>query len=159
MTSFFDVKNFSMRPILVFAVVLALFGCYVIQIHYLCNHHRVERALRLMFSHYFIVIAVNLITVAFKFLENPEADRLFTVGLMTTGIVLFFIALYANRAYYHKRHSFLLDDGILSGVFVILGAILMFVLRENIYGFLLGVLIAASGNFAIFVRKHKMGYA
>lgn len=155
MTSFFDVKNFSMRPILVFAVVLAIFGCYVTLIHYLCNHHRVERALRLMFSHYFIVIAVNLITVAFMFLENPEADRMFTAGLMTAGIVLFFIALYANRAYYHEWHSFSAADGILSGAFVIVGAVLMFVCRESVYGFLLGALVAAGGNFILLLRKHK----
>lgn len=49
MTEFFDVKNFSMRPVLVFAVILLFFGCYVTQIHCLCNHHRVDRALRLMF--------------------------------------------------------------------------------------------------------------
>lgn len=59
MTEFFDVKNFSIRPVLVFAIILLLFGCYVTQIHYLCDHQRVDRALRLMFSHYFVVIALN----------------------------------------------------------------------------------------------------
>lgn len=54
MTEFFDMKNFSIRPVLVFAVILLLFGCYVTQIHYLCDHQRVDRALRLMFSHYFV---------------------------------------------------------------------------------------------------------
>lgn len=48
MTDYFDVRRFSLRPILVFAVILALFGCYVKQIHLLCDHHRVDRALRLM---------------------------------------------------------------------------------------------------------------
>ena len=75
MTGFFDVKHFTLRPILVFAVILCLFGCYVTQIHFLCNHHRVDRSLRLMFSHYFIVIAVNLVTVALKFLERSEERR------------------------------------------------------------------------------------
>lgn len=71
MTDYFDVHAFSLRPVLVFAVILSLFGGYVTQIHYLCNHHRTARSLRLMFSHYFIVISVNLVTIAFKFLENP----------------------------------------------------------------------------------------
>lgn len=38
MTEFFDVKSFSMRPVLVFAVIILLFGCYVTQIHCLCDH-------------------------------------------------------------------------------------------------------------------------
>lgn len=99
-------KNFSLRPVLVFAVILLLFGCYVTQIHCLCNHHRVDRALRLMFSHYFVVIALNLVTVSFKFLENPEASRLFTAELMRTAVILFFIAIYSDSIYYHSRFRF-----------------------------------------------------
>ncbi|SEA31903.1 hypothetical protein SAMN02745687_02504 [Lachnospiraceae bacterium NK3A20] len=102
MTEFFDVKNFSLRPVLVFTVILLLFGCYVTQIHCLCNHHRVDRALRLMFSHYFVVIALNLVMVSFKFLENPEASRLFTAELMRTAVILFFIAIYSDSIYYHS---------------------------------------------------------
>ena len=56
-------------PIPIFLVVISMFGSYVIQIHNLANHHRVERSLRLMFSHYFIIISINLITVAFEWLH------------------------------------------------------------------------------------------
>ena len=154
MTDFFDVRNFSLRPILVFAIVLALFGCYVVQIHYLCNHHRVDRALRLMFSHYFVVISVNLITVAFKFLDNPEAGRLFTAGLMAAAMILFFVSIYSDSAYYHDRFHFTRADGTISAGLLIAGALLMFLLRENIYGFLLGALLAPAGCFAVLVRKY-----
>ena len=62
-THFFDISSFTFIPILVFLVILTMFGSYVVQIHNLVNHHREERSLRLMFSHYFIVISINLITV------------------------------------------------------------------------------------------------
>ncbi|MBQ7504373.1 MAG: low temperature requirement protein A [Ruminococcus sp.] len=155
MTGFFDVKNFSLRPILVFAAILALFGCYVTQIHYLCNHHRVERALPLMFSHYFIVIAVNLITVAFKFLENEAADSLFTAGLMSTAIVLFFVAIYANSRYYHEKFSLNGKDILCSAAFLAVGIALMLIMRNSVYGFLAGTLIAVCGNFAMLLLKYK----
>ena len=45
-----------------------------------------------MLTHYFVVIAVNLITVAFKFLENSMADRLLTASsLMITAIGLYYV--------------------------------------------------------------------
>lgn len=47
-----------------------------------------------MFSHYFIVIAVNLVTVALKFLENPEASYPFTARLMIAALLLFFAAIF-----------------------------------------------------------------
>lgn len=155
MTGFFDVNNFSLRPILVFAAILALFGCYVTQIHYLCNHHRVERALRLMFSHYFIVIAVNLITVAFKFLENEEADRTFTAGLMSAALILFFAAILSNSIYYHEKYSFGLKDIICTAAFLIIGIALLFILRNSVYGFLIGILISVIGCFSLLLRKYK----
>ena len=159
MTDFFDVRNFSFRPILVFAVVLALFGCYVVQIHYLCNHHRVERALRLMFSHYFIVIAVNLVTVAFKFLNNPEANGIFTAGLMSVAFVLFFISIYSDSTYYHEKFRFLTVDGMIAAGCILLGAVLMFFLNRSIYGFLVGALVAAAGNFILLILKYRKSTA
>ena len=157
MTDFFDVKNFSFCPILVFAVILALFGCYVTQIHYLCNHHRTDRSLRLMFSHYFIVIAVNLVTVAFKFLENAEADRLFTAILMPAALVLFFIAAFADSIYYHERFSLEAKDIVLSAAFLAVGAVLMVTGRNNMYAFLIGTLTAVFGNFGMLLFKYKKG--
>ena len=155
MTGFFDVKHFTLRPILVFAVILALFGCYVTQIHYLCDHHRVDRSLRLMFSHYFIVIAVNLVTVAFRFLENPEASRLFTAGLMIAALLLFFAAIFSDSVYYHEKYRFGIRDAAASCGFLLIGAAIMLLVRSTIYGFLIGALIAACGNFVMLLMKYK----
>lgn len=154
MTDFFDVRNFSMHPVLVFAVVLALFGCYVVQIHYLCNHHRVDRSLRLMFSHYFIVIAVNLITVALKFLENPEADPMFTAILMCGAMVLFYVSIFSDSIYYHERFGAGSKDVVTACTFLLIGGAVMIIFRQNIYGFLFGTMIAAGGNFAMLLKKY-----
>ena len=153
MTGFFDVRHFTLRPVLVFAVILLLFGCYVIQIHELCDHHRVDRALRLMFSHYFIVISLNLITVAFKFLENPEANRLLTAGLMSAAMLLFFTAVYSDSVYYHLRYRLTGRDVMIAAAALAAGSAFMFLMRNNVYGFLAGALIAAGGNFTMLFIK------
>ncbi len=156
MTDFFDVRNFSLRPILVFAIILLLFGCYVTQIHYLCNHRRVDRSLRLMFSHYFIVIAINLVTIAFKFLESPEANRLFTVGLMLFAMVLFFASIYSDSAYYHDRFRFVGKDALFSAGSLLAGGICMFIGKSSVYGVLIGEIVAVYGNFFMLSRKYRM---
>ena len=155
MTGFFDVKHFTLRPILVFAVILCLFGCYVTQIHYLCDHHRVDRSLRLMFSHYFIVIAVNLVTVAFRFLENPDASHLFTAGLMIAALLLFFVAIFSDSIYYHEKYRFEHKDVGMSVGFLLIGAAVMPLVRFTIYGFLIGALIAVCGNYVVLLMKYK----
>ena len=157
MTDFFDVRNFSLRPIMVFAVILALFGCYVTQIHYLCNHHRTDRSLRLMFSHYFIVISVNLVTIVFKFLENPEADRMFTAELMIAALILFYTAIFSDSSYYHNGYHFEKKDVVVSCACLLIGMTVMLLVRTTIYGFLIGALIAAGGNLWMLITKYKGG--
>ena len=157
MTGYFDVRHFSFRPVLVFAVILALFGSYVVQIHYLCSHHRVDRSLRLMFSHYFIVISVNLITVAFKFLENPQADRRFTAALMIMAMVLFFVSIFADSIYYHAGYRLEKKDLVVSGAAITIGAVIVALFGETMYGFLAGVLAAAAGNFILLLNKYRKG--
>lgn len=155
MTDFFDVRNFSVRPVLIFATLLALFGCYVTQIHYLCDHHRVERGLRLMFSHYFIVIAVNLITVAFKLLENPASSRHFTATLMIVATALFFIALYTDSAYNFASFHFRKRDMFIAALWLIVGAAFLLASNRSMTLFLMGALLAAGGNLTLLLAKLK----
>lgn len=94
LTHFFDTGNFNLIPILVFFIVLTMFGSYVIQIHRLMEHHRVERSLRLMFSHYFIVISINLVTVALELIHSGEANNIFASGLMICSLVVFYLSIW-----------------------------------------------------------------
>lgn len=155
MTEYFNVSHFSLKPLFVFMTLLLLFGCYVIQIHHLCNHNRTERALKLMFNHYFIVIAVNLITVAFKLLENPTTHLRFVSIWMLCGLTLFFISLYANSGYYYPAYTFTRMDMLLCLVFLSISGIIMITGSSYLYAILIGTLAGVIGNFVLLFRKYK----
>ncbi|GHV97810.1 hypothetical protein lacNasYZ03_18960 [Lactobacillus nasalidis] len=155
MTEYFDVQHFSMRPILTFTVILLLFGCYMLQLHSLCSHKRVERALRLMFTHYFILIALNLVTVGFHFLENPEADRMFTACLMIVSLAVFFTSILIDSAYYSAKYRFTGKDAGIAFASLAAGAAVMLVGRNNTYFFLIGELLAVLGTFCMLLWKWK----
>ncbi|MDD6696687.1 MAG: hypothetical protein PUF42_10720 [Firmicutes bacterium] len=108
-----------------------------------------------MFSHYFIVIAVNLVTVALKFLENPEASYPFTARLMIAALLLFFAAIFLDSIYYHEKYRFGIRDAAASCGFLLIGAAIMLLVCSTIYGFLIGALIAAGGNFVMLLMKYK----
>lgn len=149
-------ERLSHEPVLVFAATLGLFGCYVLQIHRLCNHHQTARALRLMFSHYFIVIAVNLVTVVFKFLDNAEASSVFAAGLMAGALVLFFVPLYSDGIYYHAGIGFTERDALASAFSLAAGTLVMLAGSGSAMTFALGALIAAYGNLVLLIRKAHM---
>lgn len=154
-TEYFDVNNFSLRPILVFVVLLVLFGCYVLQIHVLGNHDRVDRALRLMFSHYFIVIAINVITVGFKFLSSEEANSFFTSGMLAVGMVVFFISIYADSVYHDDNICISVSDKVIMAIAIVAGAAIMLIGNGNFYLVICGLIIAAGTNFAVLVNKSR----
>ena len=155
MTGYFDVLHFTLRPILIFAIVLTLYGSYVTQIHYLCEHHQVARALRLMFSHYFIVIAVNLVTVDFHLLENPGSSHRFIALLMLGALALFIIALCANGVYYKEKYRLTAQDSLMIAAVFVAGAIPVLVWRDSIYALLGGTLFISAGSFLLLLTKYR----
>ena len=155
MTHFFDVSDLTPVPVLLFLIILSMFGSYVIQIHRLMDHNRVERSLRLMFSHYFIVISINLVTVALELIHSGEVNSMFASGLMVASLIVFYVSLMANKEYYRQNIKLTKKDIYkMIMVFVVgMAVILMFI--SNLYAFLIGSLIITFGNFSILQMKCK----
>lgn len=155
MTGYFDVTRLSALPVLVFALLLGLFGCYMVQLHDLCDHHRVARALRLMFTHYGVVVSVNLLTVGLHFLENPEADATFTAGLMVVALALFFVSILADSAYYRDGVRLGGRDVAVSVGCMAAGTAVMLLGSGSVCSVLVGVLVATGGNLCMLWRKRR----
>ena len=155
LTHFFDTTQFSFIPILVFLIVLTMFGSYVIQIHNLMEHHRVERSLRLMFSHYFVVISINLVTVALELIHSGEVNHMFASGLMIVSLIIFYISIMANKAYYKENIKLTKRDIIEMVIVTLIGIAIILIFISNLYAFLIGSLIITFGNFEILLMKYK----
>ena len=155
LTHFFDTSNFNFIPILVFFIVLSMFGSYVIQIHNLMEHHRVERSLRLMFSHYFVVISINLVTVALELIHSGEVNHYFAGGLMIISLIVFYLSIMANKEYYKQNIKLTKKDIMLMLTVTVIGIAIILIFISNLYAFLVGSLIITFGNFSVLFRKQK----
>ncbi|MBE6511947.1 MAG: low temperature requirement protein A [Methanobrevibacter olleyae] len=155
MAHFFDISHFNLIPIMVFFIILTMFGSYVVQIHNLVNHHREERSLRLMFSHYFIVISINLVTVALELIHSGEINHWIVSGMMIISLIVFYVSIMANREYYYDNVK-LSRKNILSMVLVtFIGILVILTFIDSLYGFLIGVLIVTCGNLAILIDIYQ----
>lgn len=153
MTEYFDVHHFSLKPILVFAVLLGLFGGYVVQIHYLMEHERSERALRLMFGHYFVVISLNLLTVALKLIHSTEMNSVALAVMIAASLTVFYLSIMANSSYYKDSVSFTGADVLKMVVPAACGFGVIFLLKRSVYGVLIETLIVSAGEFVIPIIK------
>ena len=150
---FFDVTSFNITPILVFLIIISMFGFYVVQIHELMNHMRNERSLRLMFSHYFIVISINLITVAFEWLYSGEVNNTLISLVTIISLIIFYISVLANKEYYRSNVKLLKSD-IIKMILVSICGILITLIFINIeYAFYIGILVMTLGNFLVIHEK------
>lgn len=150
MTGFFATSELTVAPFLVFGELLFQFGSYVVQIHNLVEHRAQQRGLRLMFSHYFIVIAVNLMAVALKAAGEEGFDGWFICWMMVASLVLFYVALMANTAYYKEGVEFMRRDAALMAAAVSIGCALVLVSGGETFLYLLGALVVAVLNFTHF---------
>lgn len=155
LTHFFDVTNFNLVPIFVFLIVITMFGSYVVQIHRLMQHERVERSLRLMFSHYFIIISINLVTVAFELVHSGEVNYGFVSVLMIVSLVIFYISILVNKQYYGPNINLTKKDLAFMSIATVCGMAVILMFISNLYAFLIGSLIITFGNFEILLMKYK----
>lgn len=154
-THFFDTTNFNLIPILVFFIILMMFTSYGVQIHRLMEHMRVERALRLMFSHYFVIISINLVTVAFELTQAGDVNHYLTGALMIFSLLVFYISILVNKEYYKEGISLTKNDLLVMGVVFLTGSAIILIFIGNFYAFLIGSLIITFGNFAVLYMKYK----
>ena len=70
-------------------------------------------------------------------------------------LILFFAAIFSDSIYYHEKYRFGIKDAAASCGFLLIGAAVMLLVRSTIYGFLIGSLIAACGNFVMLLMKYK----
>ena len=155
MTYFFDVNSFSLIPILVFLVIITMFGSYVVQIHDLIDSHREERSLRLMFSHYFIVISINLVTVAFELIHSGQIYHWIPSMMMIISLIVFYLSIMANKEYYYDGVELSKKDIVLMISITLIGSLVILGFIDSLYGFLIGSLIITFGNLGVLLDKYQ----
>ncbi len=154
-TGFFTITEFEDVSIFVFAIVILMFGSYVTQVHYLCNHHQVARTNAIILSHYLIIVAINMVTVGLLYFESLEMDHQFTAMLMVGSLALFHVFLFTTSRYYHEGFAFTWKDWVISILIMAVGALIVFGFMESPYGFLVGSVSIAGGNFILLLHKYK----
>lgn len=151
----FQASGFSLDAILTFAAIIALFGCYVVQAHFLVEHKQVRRGLRLIYCHFFIVIAVNFFTVSLNLLLEESGEvSLAACVIADIALFVFFLCLFLLSSYHREGLSFDGRDWAVLWAFVVAGCALTFAgLAGGLPAFLCGPLLASAGCFWYLRRK------
>lgn len=98
--NYFTRTSFSVISILIFVIVASLFFAYITQFdHFIDEQRQGETGNLLIYLHYLIIFGISMITVALKFVAEPEADATFAISFLYVGIGLFYLGLWVARHY------------------------------------------------------------
>ena len=156
-TGFFNLTNPEPIGVMNFFVIVLMFGSYICQIYFMCDHHRVVMAERMSMCHYLIYLAISLITVAFTYLDEGEVDSMVTATLMAISMLMFNMALYATSSYYHDRFSRSTKDLTIRLLISLAGVAIMIGFHDEQYGLAIGALLGFGLNFAYSFLKYRSG--
>ena len=135
---------FNSKTPLMYAAFLSLvlmFASYVLLSDKIINHHQISRGFVLMYSHIAIVISVLLMTVDALYLNNKNVDRKFLYGLIVVTIVLYYFFLIVNQVYSKKACRFEKIEAITLLTIFILGALILWLVKNSILGVMICLLI------------------
>ncbi|WP_242363671.1 low temperature requirement protein A [Limosilactobacillus antri] len=152
-TRYFTGALFRPLPLLIFVLLAAMFGSYVIQTEKLINHHQRSRGFVLMYSHVFMVLAILSMTVGLDYLADHAVSRLFVWVLITASSAGYYLCLLVNDVYRRQRSRDGFRDYCLLGALVIVGSAVSFALRSANVGLVLGFSLTSIAIFAdLFVK-------
>ena len=151
-----EAVGFGVPSVMTFAAVIALFGCYVVQMHNLVEHHQLRRGLRMIYCHFFIVIAVNLFTVSLNLLLEESEPSVVVCAVAAVSVAAFFLCLFLLSKYHREGAGFRTPDWAVLAAIVAAGCALTFSgLAVGVVGFLAGPLVAGVGCFFYLLAKDK----
>ena len=127
---YFDIKHFTIYPFIALIAIFSLFGTYTLLINKMINHKQTTRGLTLMYSHFFLLISLGIITSAWN-LAGEETNKTFLVLFYILGYIGFYVTLFINGIYLEKENRLNKKEYLkISGILIISFA-LMLIFREN----------------------------
>lgn len=97
--NFFQADSFGVHSILFLLIVVFLFLLYFGEFDHALDESLNTLGLRLIYSHYLVFTGILMITVSMSFLSEHEANHLFVVGFLYSGLFAFLLAIILNGVY------------------------------------------------------------
>ena len=147
-TGFFNLAAPEPLGIMNFLVIIMMFGCYVCQVYFTCEHRKIVSHKWMVWCHYPIYVAINLMTVAFVYMDEGEVDPLITASLMALSMTVFNLSLHATSRYNREIFRRRPKDTAAVILFTAIGAAVMMAFPDERYALSIGALLGFGMSFA-----------
>lgn len=145
-TRYFTGSLFQPVALMMFVLLAAMFGTYVIQSDRLINHHQRSRGFILMYSHVFMVVALLSFTAGLDYLADQAVSRIFLWAFLAISFLVNTICVLANGAYNRRHYKLHLNSYLWLGLAMIVGLVFALIARDTNLGLVTGFALASLGQ-------------
>ena len=131
-TKYFDIKHFTIYPFIALIAIFSLFGTYTLLINKMINHKQTTRGLTLMYSHFFLLISLGIITSAWN-LVGQETNKTFLILFYILGYIGFYLTLFVNGIYVEKKNRLNKKEYLKISATLMISFALMIIFKENFF--------------------------
>lgn len=154
-TRYFTGSLFSLMPLLIFVLVAALFGFYVVEYECLMNHHQRSRGFVAMYSHVFMIIALLTMTAGLNYLAKAELSRFYLWLLLLISIAVYLFCVLSNSIYNKKQNRLGRADLGWIGFILIMGAAISLAFRQSNLGLIVGFTLVSIADLIYLFSKRS----
>lgn len=128
----FDIKHFTIYPFIALITIFSLFGTYTLVINKMINHNQTTRGLTLMYSHFFLLISLGIITSAWN-LVGQETNKTFLTLFYILGYIGFYLTLFVNEIYLEKENRLNKKEYLKISATLMISFAFMIIFKENFF--------------------------
>ena len=137
-----------------FLIVVGLLLCYGVLYNKILDREKVTDGTGYMMIHFFMIFALNNISVAFEFMKDDEVDLLQKTVLLVASVVLYFVFLFLTARYAKKRRAIKVKFVLILVAIGLSFVGLMLLLRKVMYA---NIAVTAAYVLGFFVLLHLQG--
>ena len=152
-TQYFDIKHFTIYPFIALITIFSLFGTYTLVINKMINHNQTTRGLTLMYSHFFLLISLGIITSAWN-LVGQETNKTFLTLFYILGYIGFYLTLFVNEIYLEKKNRLNKKEYLKISATLMISFAFMIIFKENFFIVELLLLLFSLSILCIVYKKY-----
>ena len=137
-----------------FLIVVGLLLSYGVLYNKIIDREKVTDGSGYMMIHFFMVFALNNISVAFEFMKDEEVDLMQKTVFLVASVVLYFLFMFLTARYAKKRRSIHLKFVLILAAIGLSFVALMLLLRNVMYA---NIAVTVAYVFGIFILLHLEG--
>ncbi|TDM00672.1 low temperature requirement protein A [Macrococcus carouselicus] len=155
LTEIFKIKEFHFTYILLFLILISLFGTYWLKTNRLIQKENYASGLSMIIAHFLMILGIGLLNASLVLNAKEPVEDTFNIQLMYAALASFYSGMMLTLQYAHEKFTSARQLRILIPVILIIGFMIAYLTRNYAYTLTIICVITTVTIFLIYLYLYK----